>query len=263
MDRLEFFDLLWLDYLRGGIDKLKVSPYVGPTELEFMKEIPVKFKWHESKPNIASKPGTVKVLYALHYGEYIKLGSSVAPRTVCRMYSQSPIAGMAIAALVVTDPNVSFESLEEDLANRLSSLLGFEVTTKRKNAMALVKYLVSNEIDYKRVLDELKRVVETSWGLLWVIGGSFTPTTRPLFEYWFTTPIDECLEEMRRIVENGTFGDLQELKQKLEKGRTLRGTLTILPNALCVLSVKLRNSVGNYVAYGDTVSYNLLIEVGA
>lgn len=255
MEKL-WFDSLPMEFFYGGVVGVTLAPYVGLVRLKFLEEIPVRFKHYESRLKTVKNLGDEVVLYVLHYGKYVKLGSSKASQAFSRMYSQAPIAGMVVSKLVVTGDNVDLESsLEKPLANKLSSSLRrFEITTQKKEVETLVNYLISGRTDQERVLNDLRSVSEASWRLLWGVRGSYALTTPPS-EYWFTTLIDdESLEILRA---SKSLRGLPELRKTKCDRRFCRGTLTILHNAICVLCVESKN----YVEYCDKVSYNLLIEV--
>lgn len=255
MERLRF-DSLPIEFFYGGVIGVTLTPYIGLARLNFLEEIPVRFRCSKAPPRVRRNLGDEVVLYALHYSEYVKLGSTGASQAFSRMYSQAPVAGTALSKLIVARNAVNLESsLEKPLAEKLGLLLrGFEITTRKKNVDVLIRNLISGEVDLDKILSSLRKVSEASWGLLWGKENSYAPIT-PLSEYWLTTVVnDEDLEVLRKI---NFLRKLSELKKIGCNRKICKGKLTILHNAICVLSV---GSV-KYVTYCDEVSYNILMEV--
>lgn len=255
MERL-VFDSPPIEFLHGGVVGATLTPYVGLMKLRFLEEIPTRFKYDETHISLKRDIGDEVVFYALHYGKYVKLGSTKASHALSRMYSQAPIAGIVISKLMMMNDAVDLESsLERPLAKKLSSLFRcLKITQKRESVEVLINDLVSGKVSQEETIRSLREVSENSWELLWDRKDSYVPITSPS-EYWFTTLIsDEDLETLRVV---SYLRNLSKLKKTECYRKHCKGTLTILHNAICVLSVLSRK----YVEYCDRVSYNLLIEV--
>ncbi|MEL9941013.1 MAG: hypothetical protein QW348_06820 [Ignisphaera sp.] len=256
-----WFESLALEELYGGRVGLSLTPYIGLYRVGFLEEVRVLARIaYGGGANVVRGAGDEVAVYLLHYGNYVKVGSSSVSNVVGRMFSQAPLCGMVVTSLIFKERASSEEVLDRYLVRRvrgLSVLRGANIRTRREYVGGLVNRIVRGAVDPKTLIDGLIGIANAMYGFLWDedVLHRYEPLLPPS-RYWFTMSIcDEDIEFLKKLRASGTrYGVPSGLKHVNE---LVKGTLTVLHNALCVVGIENKT----YIDYCDKVSRNMLFEV--
>ena len=261
-----FADLLWfeslaLEELYGGRVGLSLTPYIGLYKIGFLEETKVLIRFiHGGSMNIVREVGDEVAVYLLHYGDYVKVGSSSVTNVVSRMFSQAPLCGVVATSLIFKERANSEEVLDRYLVKRAKGILGSRsvgIRYKKRSIRVLVDKIVRDAPDPEKLINNLVDMSNSLYDLLW--DENVLHRCEPLLpssRYWFTASIsEEDVELLKRLRSSGaTYGVPSKLKHRSE---SVKGTLLIFRNALCAVSLENKT----YVDYCDKISRNMLFEV--
>lgn len=227
MDRLAF-ESYSFEFLRGGKEEFALTPIIKGYYLEFGKPVEASFRYSRSlAPSITPK-GSFLALYALVYGNRVKVGTSRLPYVVERMYSQAPRLATVLGVYVLVS-DVKQEYVEHEIVNALGGRFkNFALSTRVEIKSVLASRRLSISAETIETIRELAELV-ANMSINGVKGPLFPPG-----EYWFTTPTPRNKSSQLLNVEPCSEKPLRKLCGK----STCKGLLTIFEDCLCLLEVK-------------------------
>jgi len=265
MYRLDF-ESPSIDLIQHGFKDLRLRPLLGLYQLDFLKPYPVEIRYSPLKFPVYRFQDDIIGLYVLFYGvEIVKLGTSSVSSILSRMYAQAPLYGLVYSVFVVKRKlKIRSEDLDEQLyecikkieergGNKLPKIMVSKPPTSR----IVEAWLLFNNT----VVEKIGKVLPELIAHLSGYTDSITDFERIVGygDYWFTPYCDKQVIEYVRKLPWAT-SSLDELKNYC-KEEDCEGTLTVLPNGLCVLEVVLDSNRKQrvFITTCDNVSYKLLI----
>ena len=260
-----FADLLWfeslpLEELYGGRVGLSLTPYIGLYRIGFLEEIKVLIRFvYGGGANYVREVGDEVALYLLHYGDYVKVGSSSVASVVSRMFSQAPLCGIVVTSLIFKEKVSSENVLDKYLVRKVrgvSDLRDVNIRTRRESVGGLIDRIIRGAVDSRTLMGSLIDVANAIYSFLWDenVLHRYEPLLPPS-RYWFTVSInEEDIEFLKRLRSSGArYGVSGDLKHN----ELAKGTLIVFHNALCAVSIEGKT----YIDYCDKISSNMLFEV--
>jgi len=239
------FENIPLEALENGFEALRLNPFIGPYALPYGEELIVELRLNKFEPEKYRKAGTILAIYLLHYGRFVKVGSSTINNVVIRMYSQAPLIGM-IASLVILkqsknankiDNEIKRELLKKPAGNLEKLEKTIEIVTTKHSINRIVKSWLDQSKDKMDYLKELQELSRRIWDFIIRKKESFS---EPLYRaglHWFTCKTEK--NEYDYIKSLGHYdhdSKFEKLTKLLKNNSSLKVEIKILSNGLCLIT---------------------------